>query len=238
MMDLVEQAEAVARSIKSETEALERLPAQWWWHSIELAGGTRIESPHKTFEILGCEFDACFGDVNLAGRSVLDIGAWNGAFSFEAKRRGAARVLAADHFVWTNHGGVGLQQFLYARRNLAPDIEYRLIDIPDVSLDTVGQFDVALLLGVFYHLVEPISILQRMRRIVKELLIVETHLDLQDLPYPAMRFYPGSELLNDPTNWWGPNRPCVEGLLNAAGFKDVRFQHHPLRNNRGVFHAR
>jgi hypothetical protein len=32
-------------------------------------------------------------------------------------------------------------------------------------------------------------------------------------------FLPGQELGNDPTNWWVPNNPCLEGLCMAAGFK-------------------
>jgi tRNA (mo5U34)-methyltransferase len=32
---------------------------------------------------------------------VLDIGAWDGFFSFEAERRGAKRVVALDHYVWS-----------------------------------------------------------------------------------------------------------------------------------------
>jgi tRNA (mo5U34)-methyltransferase len=34
------------------------------------------------------------------GRSVLDIGAYDGYFSFAAERAGAARVVALDHYVW------------------------------------------------------------------------------------------------------------------------------------------
>ena len=40
---------------------------------------------------------------DLQGKTVLDIGAWEGFFSFEAERRGAARVVALDHFVWCLH---------------------------------------------------------------------------------------------------------------------------------------
>ena len=36
----------------------------------------------------------------LRGKSVLDIGAWDGKYSFEAERAGAARVVALDHYVW------------------------------------------------------------------------------------------------------------------------------------------
>src|SRR5271156_127483 len=37
-----------------------------------------------------------YADVpqDLSGKTVLDIGAWNGCFSFECIRRGASRVLA------------------------------------------------------------------------------------------------------------------------------------------------
>ena len=35
---------------------------------------------------------------------MLDIGAWDGFFSFEAERRGASRVLATDHFCWSGEG--------------------------------------------------------------------------------------------------------------------------------------
>lgn len=38
---------------------------------------------------------------SLQGRSVLDIGAWDGWFSFAAEEAGASRVLALDHFVWS-----------------------------------------------------------------------------------------------------------------------------------------
>jgi tRNA (mo5U34)-methyltransferase len=37
----------------------------------------------------------------LRGKSVLDIGAWDGFFSFEAERHGAARVVALDHYIWS-----------------------------------------------------------------------------------------------------------------------------------------
>jgi predicted nicotinamide N-methyase len=61
-------------------------------------------------------------DRPITGRSVLDIGCWDGAYSIEAVRRGASRVLATDHFVW--HEGWGDRRcFELARAHLAPSIE-------------------------------------------------------------------------------------------------------------------
>jgi len=39
------------------------------------------------------------------GKSVLDIGAYDGFFSFEAERRGARRVVATDQYCWENPRG-------------------------------------------------------------------------------------------------------------------------------------
>jgi tRNA (mo5U34)-methyltransferase len=53
-----------------------------------------------------------------------------------------------------------------------------------------------------------------------------------------MVFYPGTELNDDPTNWWGPNRQCVEALLRLVGFNRVVYEPHPLvGGSRGIFHA-
>ena len=37
---------------------------------------------------------------DVAGRSVLDIGAWDGKYSFLAEQAGASRVVALDHYAW------------------------------------------------------------------------------------------------------------------------------------------
>ena len=42
---------------------------------------------------------------DLSGITVLDIGAWDGFFSFEAERRGAKRVLATDLPAWVVRPG-------------------------------------------------------------------------------------------------------------------------------------
>jgi tRNA (mo5U34)-methyltransferase len=53
-------------------------------------------------------------------------------------------------------------------------------------------------------------------------LILETVVDMVGIRRPAAAFYPERELNGDPTNWWGPNVPAVEGMLKAVGFADVR----------------
>lgn len=70
----------------------------FWWHSIDL--GDRVTPGHKSPELLDFEWRRLQLD-DLDGRSVLDIGCWDGYFSFRAEREGAARVVALDHYVWS-----------------------------------------------------------------------------------------------------------------------------------------
>ncbi|MBI3117610.1 MAG: methyltransferase type 11, partial [Candidatus Hydrogenedentes bacterium] len=69
-----------------------------WFHSMDLGSG-QVTRGLKPREVLGMEAEIIFR-YPLAGKTVLDVGAWDGFFSFEAERRGAARVLATDHFCW------------------------------------------------------------------------------------------------------------------------------------------
>jgi tRNA (mo5U34)-methyltransferase len=70
-----------------------------WWHSIDLGHGV-VTPGHKGRPVVLAEW-AAFRLPDLRGKSVLDIGAWDGVYSFEAERHGAARVVALDHYVWS-----------------------------------------------------------------------------------------------------------------------------------------
>jgi tRNA (mo5U34)-methyltransferase len=182
-----------------------------------LAPGLVTPAPERTRDRL----DLLRLPSDLTGRSVLDIGAWDGFFAFEAERRGATRVVAADHFAW--HGGNWSDKsgFELARRALRSRVEDVDIDVMDLSPERVGSFDVVLFLGVLYHLRHPLLALERVASVTEGQLILETHVDLTWLRRPAMAFYPRLELEWDPTNWWGPNAAAVCAMLRDVGFSRV-----------------
>ena len=62
-----------------------------WYHRIDLGHGVTTQGVDNSPERLA----RVRLPTDLSGRSVLDIGAWDGFFSFEAERRGASRVVAA-----------------------------------------------------------------------------------------------------------------------------------------------
>jgi len=205
-----------------------------WFHTIELGKGIvtpGIDDTPRKLKSIGMP-------NNLRGMTVLDIGAADGFFSFEAERRGAEKVLATDLPVGQLRG-LG-ERFALAREALGSRVEDLGIDVYDLSPEKVGVFDVVLFLGVLYHLKHPLLGLERIFSVTGSLLILETHVDMCDCRTPAAAFYPGAELNNDPSNWWGPNEAAVVGMLKTVGFKEVKvFSRNLISPQRGrmVFHA-
>ncbi|CAH2602967.1 putative enzyme [Rhodovastum atsumiense] len=205
-----------------------------WFHQIDFGNGVLSPGVIKAPKIR--RMAKLIFDRPLAGRSVLDIGCWDGAYSIEAVRRGAARVLATDHYVW--HEGWGDRRALdLARSRLAPQIEVLDAPVEALTEERVGRFDIVLFCGLFYHLRHPFAALEQVATLAKEVLVVESRIVAPFSRRPFMRFYPGAELDGDPTNWWAPNRACMEALLRDLGFRHIRFRRPDWRWRRGMFHA-
>jgi tRNA (mo5U34)-methyltransferase len=208
-----------------------------WFHTIDFGNGVvskGVDDSPLRLTRLGLP-------ESLRGLTVLDIGAWDGFYSFEAERRGAARVLATDHFCWSGKGWGSKDGFELARAALGSRVEDMDVDIMELSPHNVGVFDVVLLLGVLYHLRDPLLALERVAAVTRRLLVLETVVDMVGVRRPAAAFYPGKELNQDPTNWWGPNVPAVHGMLRAAGFQQIRTvdppRSAPYRFARAVYHV-
>lgn len=199
-------------ALRKEVEALR------WWHRIDLGNGIVTPGHVDT----GRMVQKLHMPDSLAGKTVLDIGAWDGFYSFEAERRGASRVLALDWMAW----GGGEQTwgskagFDLAHRVLGSKVETRLADAMQLDPNEIGMFDLVLYLGVLYHMRHPQLALERVFSVTREMAIVETQALLR-FRKPMLEFYPGDELFGDPTNWFAPNAPAIEGMLKTAGFRKV-----------------
>jgi len=182
-----------------------------WFHSIELPSGRTTpgydDTPSKVHRL---------HLPDLAGKSVLDIGAWDGFYSFEAERRGASRVLATDSFVWQGRTWGSKAGFEYAREALASRVEDQEIDVMDLSPDAVGTFDVTLCLGVLYHMKHPLLMLERVASVTDGLLILETETWHGVERYPVVRYF------LDGDDWCAPNLHWLRAALREVGFRDIR----------------
>ncbi|WP_158879943.1 DUF1698 domain-containing protein [Amycolatopsis anabasis] len=72
----------------------------YWFHSIDVGDGV-VTPGTKSAEFSAQKEWAMWRVPDLTGRSVLDIGAWDGQYSFAAEDAGAARVVALDHYSWS-----------------------------------------------------------------------------------------------------------------------------------------
>jgi tRNA (mo5U34)-methyltransferase len=107
-------------------------------------------------------------------------------------------------------------------------------------------FDVVLFLGVLYHLRYPLLALDVVAEKVDGLLILqtltmpgeETIVPPDDLRlgerdrmlepgWPKMAFIE-RRLEDDSTNWWAPNRACVEAMLRSADLEPVGTPGHEI----------
>jgi tRNA (mo5U34)-methyltransferase len=208
-------AESRPVQVPDDPEALRALVNSYsWHHQIDLGDG--IVTPGRDRSAAKLE---ALKLPPLAGKSLLDIGAWDGYFSFAAERLGAERVVALDSVIWQN---VSKEPFEIARTRLGSKVEDVEMEVLDISPETVGTFDVVLFLGVLYHMRDPMAALEAVASVTDELLVVETLTDLTWSRRKAVAFYPGTYLGGDHSNWWGPNPAAAAAMVAEFGFKDVR----------------
>jgi tRNA (mo5U34)-methyltransferase len=205
----------------------EKLLSTGWWHSIDLGGGV-VTPGARTLDELQRVYASFRLPEDLSGKRVLDIGCWDGFFSFEAERRGA-QVVAAD--CWPQKG------FFEARRMLNSRVEFHELSVYDITRERLGEFDIVLMLGVLYHLQHPLLALQRVCAVTREIAIIESHVidGVLNVASPVMQFYEMDELGGQHDNWWGPNTDCMKRMCAAAGF--VRSEIALRENNRTMIKA-
>jgi len=192
-----------------------------WFHSIDLPHG--VVTPDQGSRAHIKEAADLYFAMGIEGRSVLDVGAWDGAFTFEAERRGAADILAVDDLAWRPATWTsGKAGFDLCHAALSSSVRSLRLDLPQVTLENVGQFDVVLYNGIFYHVLDPIRDLIEMSQITRHVLTVETYIDNIDYPRPVMNFFPGEKMPPGlPQNGWGPNSLLMHALLAKLGFETV-----------------
>jgi SAM-dependent methyltransferase len=117
---------------------------------------------------------------------ILDLGCGEGVYAIEAALRGA-QVLAIDARTERMDEGAAC-----AKRHGLTNVRFVQEDVRRVSRATHGEFDVVLLLGLLYHLDDPVPVLERLRDVCARLLVVDTLVSLA--PDAEVRGYRGERV--------------------------------------------
>ena len=213
--------EATARAV------LARVPL--WFHTFSLDQGSLytpgVARDHR-YRIPALPDD-------LSGKSVLDVGTFDGFYAFLAERRGARRVVAVDneqYREWVQarwglelEGGEG---FHAIAELLASKVEYRRLDA--FELDRLEeQFDVIFCFGILHRVKHPLSLLKVLRRRLATggLVLLETYgvADRAGEGDAAVRAYHAGEVYpRDDFVYWGFTGESIDRLANQAGFAGAR----------------
>src|SRR5262249_22297660 len=153
----------------------------FWYHQVTLPGGQVTPGVNPLFpEVYAVPED-------LTGARVLDVGAWDGYWTFEALRRGAREAVAIDDF--SDHLGRlkaedrrAWKSFDLCREALGYNeaeckrIEMSVYDVTEASLG--GRFDVVFCFGTLYHLRHPLLGLDALAAVCEPggAIFVESHI--------------------------------------------------------------
>jgi tRNA (mo5U34)-methyltransferase len=185
-----------------------------WAHRIDLGNGQITPGAWQPSPLILHAFDK----IDFRGRKVLDVGCWDGLWSFEAERRGASVVYATDDV--SQRPFSDMPTFERAARALGSSAKYYpRTSVCDIESLGVNDFDIVLFFGVYYHLRDPLLALARLRRVLRPggLLVVEGEV-LNERRRVAAEFLYRRVHFNDPSNWWLPTIPCLEEWVESSFF--------------------
>jgi tRNA (mo5U34)-methyltransferase len=201
--------------VEEREDLRRRVEALSWVHRIDLGGGLVTPGAWKRSALVERALDR----LDLSGKSVLDIGCWDGLWSFEAERRGAASVLAVDDL--SQRSLDDQPTFRLAHEALGSRVEYLGdLDVHRAAERLAGRtFDVVLFLGVYYHLKHPLLALSNLRRLTRPGGVLLTEGPVRPGRRARADFFHSRTHKDDPSTWFLPTLPCLREWIECSYFE-------------------
>lgn len=187
-----------------------------WYHRIYIPGfGLTPGSVSKDHQ----DWIAENLPSSLNGKSVLDIGGWDGFYSFLSEERGASRVLMIDELQNSDAHRTGTRGFDLAKQIRKSAVDFKVLSAYD--LEKIDEkFDVILLLGVYYHLLNPFDVLTK----------INTHLNNGGTLYMEGLYLRGKNAFIrlferwdiEPTTYCGASVSGLIKILERSGFTNIK----------------
>lgn len=206
-----------------------------WYHGWEIlpglpTGGRSVVDPKRALDRYGVPQD-------LRGMRALDIGAWDGPYSFELERRGA-EVLSYDIQDPDSTG------YNTAKKILQSSCAYSRGSVYDLDPARHGRFDLVLFLGVFYHLKHPMVAWNRIREVMNpegilffegaildwawnvDVPLKDARAEIESIRKLPLTYFAAGKYASCWSNWYIPTSTCLHDWLIAAGFRDISMGFH------------
>jgi tRNA (mo5U34)-methyltransferase len=197
-----------------------------WFHTFALAPG--IYTPGIARDH-GYRLGVLAGE-RFADRSVLDVGAFDGFYSFLAEQRGARRVVAVDNEQYVDwvkaRFGIAVQGSagFHAIADLTGSrVEYRHMDALEVR-DLGERFDVVLCFGILHRVTDPVALLQTLTDVLAPggEIVLETYGSRLPRSTPAIEVRePGDVYARDHFVYWGFPAEALRRLGLVVGLDDI-----------------
>lgn len=229
-------------TILAAARMVDKLEDCFFYHAMELPGFGLVPGH---WDLRG-RFDEYIGGVDVTGKSVLDIGTATGFLSFEAEKRGAARVLSFDMSDVRQQTFLPFKDKLYysdperfasqygaeiERWKNAYWLSHRLLNSKaevyygDVYKlpEELGRFDVAIVGSVLEHLSDQISALASIARRTKQTIVVVSPLLQTD--EPIARFQARAAVPEADFTWWIYSLGVYREVFAMLGFTIAKVSH-------------
>lgn len=150
-----------------------------WFYPFRLPGGQvtttydggALDAIHATrLAMLQAALRGEFGE-SIAERSVIDIACHQGWFSTQLAGMGARDVLAVDARAEHVADATLIRDALGLR-----NMRVQRSDVHALTPETTGRFDIVLMLGLIYHLENPVGALRVAQALTKRICLVETQI--------------------------------------------------------------
>jgi tRNA (mo5U34)-methyltransferase len=216
-----------------------------WMYPWQLRDGrelpvpvAELESVHSTrAEMIESRVRAALAEAGPEAMA-LDLACNEGWFSHRLLEWGASRVVAVD----IREHNIRRAALLRDHFDIPADrLELRQADVFEIDPATLGKYDVVLVLGLIYHVENPMGVLRLARACTRGLCVVESQLTQQVEPIvhgngrtDELREADGSfavviEVGDNPLASTGhvlslvPNRTALAQMAHMAGFATVEF---------------
>jgi tRNA (mo5U34)-methyltransferase len=219
-------ADALPIDASAEAAAAARESVPLWFHTFALAPGIYTPGIARDHGYRLSVLEA----QRFAGRSVLDIGTFDGFYGFLAERLGARRVVAVDneqYVAWVQArfgvdlpGGAG---FKAIAELTGSEVDYRTMDAMDVR-SLAEKFDVVLCFGILHRVTDPIGFLQTLADVVEPggELVIETYGSRLDPGTPAIEVRESGDVYaRDDFVYWGFPAEGLRRLGRLVGLDEV-----------------